>query len=78
MEHVEEFYPKAAARAHGVVDITPTAPEHDPSPGEVLKPDAQVFVLIGDRAKIEEKVKALGLGPVRLLDADGRPKSPVP
>jgi 23S rRNA A2030 N6-methylase RlmJ len=46
--------------------------------GEVLKPDAQVFVLIGDRAKIEEKVKALNLGPVRLLDADGRPKSPTP
>ncbi|HSR16206.1 MAG TPA: pitrilysin family protein [Gemmatimonadales bacterium] len=34
---------------------------------DVLRPDAQVYVLVGDRAKIEDKVKALGIGPVRLL-----------
>ncbi len=46
--------------------------------GDVLRPDRQVFVLIGDRAKIESGVRELNLGPVRFLDADGRPKTPVP
>ena len=46
--------------------------------GDVLRPDRQVFVLIGDRARIESGVRELNLGPIRFLDADGRPKTPVP
>ena len=45
---------------------------------EVLRPDRHVFVLIGDRAKMEAGVRELNLGPIRHLDADGRPKTTVP
>ena len=45
---------------------------------EVLRPDRQVIVVIGDRAKVEAGLRELKLGEVRLLDADGRPTSPVP
>jgi zinc protease len=38
-----------------------------------LQPDRLVWVVVGDRAKIEAGVRALGLGEVRLLDADGQP-----
>jgi zinc protease len=69
----EDYYNTFAERVRAVNEA-----QVKTAVGEVLKPDRQVFVLIGDRAKIEDKVKALGLGPVRLLDADGRPKSPTP
>jgi superfamily I DNA/RNA helicase len=39
----------------------------------VLQPDKMIWVIVGDRAKIEENVDALGLGEIRLLDADGNP-----
>jgi hypothetical protein len=47
MEHVEEFYPKAAAKAHNAVFVADAvdhggANDHDPKTGEVLQPD---FVL---------------------------------
>ncbi len=32
-----------------------------------------VFVIVGDRAKIEEGVRSLNLGTVQILDADGKP-----
>ena len=41
-------------------------------------PDRFVWVVIGDRAKVEAGIKALNLGDVVLLDADGRPKAAVP
>ncbi|WP_181409912.1 M16 family metallopeptidase [Martelella alba] len=31
------------------------------------------WVVVGDRAKIEEDIKALGLGPVHVVDTDGNP-----
>jgi zinc protease len=37
----------------------------------VIKPNAVVWVVVGDRTKIEEPLQALGLGPVTYLDADG-------
>jgi zinc protease len=36
--------------------------------------DNLVWVVVGDRAKIEEGVRQLGLGEVKFLDADGNPK----
>jgi zinc protease len=39
----------------------------------VLQPDHLVWVVVGDRSKIEEKIQALGLGEIRLIDADGNP-----
>ena len=40
--------------------------------------DQMVWVVIGDRAKVESGIRELGLGEIVLLDADGRPKSPTP
>jgi zinc protease len=39
---------------------------------EVLRPDAQIIVIIGDRSKIEAGIRELKLGEVRMLDADGK------
>jgi zinc protease len=39
----------------------------------IVHPDNLIWVIVGDRAKIEAGVKELGLGEIRLLDADGKP-----
>ena len=39
--------------------------------GRLLQPDRMIWVVVGDRARIEESVRALDLGPIRFLDADG-------
>ena len=40
----------------------------------VIRPDNLVWVVVGDRAKIEAGIRQLGLGEVKLLDANGNPK----
>jgi len=40
---------------------------------KVLSPDRMVWVVVGDRAKIEPGIKELNWGPVKYLDADGNP-----
>lgn len=40
---------------------------------DALRPDGIVWVIVGDRAKVEAGLKELGFGEVRLIDADGRP-----
>jgi predicted Zn-dependent peptidase len=39
---------------------------------EVVRPDALTWVVVGDLAKIEKPVRALGLGEVHVLDAAGQ------
>ena len=39
----------------------------------VLQPDRLIWVVVGDRGRIEESIRELDLGPVRFLDADGNP-----
>jgi zinc protease len=39
----------------------------------IVHPDHLIWVVVGDRAKIEAGIKELGLGEIRLLDADGKP-----
>ncbi len=39
----------------------------------VLQPDRLIWVVVGDRERIEESVRELDLGPIRFLDADGNP-----
>ncbi|MHB8500421.1 MAG: M16 family metallopeptidase [Candidatus Acidiferrales bacterium] len=39
----------------------------------IVSPDHLIWVVVGDRAKIEPGIKELGLGEIRLLDADGKP-----
>ena len=39
----------------------------------VLQPGKMIWVVVGDRAKIEDRIRALNLGEIRFLDADGNP-----
>jgi len=39
----------------------------------IVHPDHLIWVVVGDRAKIEAGIKELGLGEIRLLDPDGKP-----
>ncbi|MDB4892372.1 MAG: peptidase domain protein [Gemmatimonadetes bacterium] len=43
-----------------------------------VTPSQLVWVVIGDRAKIEAGIRELGLGEIKILDADGRPKGLTP
>ncbi len=38
-----------------------------------IHPDNLVWIVVGDRARIEAPIRQLGLGEVRFLDADGNP-----
>jgi zinc protease len=40
---------------------------------QVIKPDNLIWVVVGDRAKIEEQIRSLELGPITALDSDGNP-----
>jgi zinc protease len=42
---------------------------------DVIHPDRLVWVVVGDRAKIEPGLRELKLGEIRLADTDGRPVS---
>ena len=42
---------------------------------EVVHPDQLVWVVVGDRAKIESGLRELKLGEIRLIDSDGAPLS---
>jgi hypothetical protein len=45
----------------------------------VIHPDALTWVIVGDLRKIEAPVRALNLGEVHVIDADGAPaKDTVP
>lgn len=39
---------------------------------EVVRPDNLIWIVVGDRAKVEAGVKELNFGPVRTIDTDGR------
>ena len=39
----------------------------------VVRPDSLIWVIVGDRSKIEAGVKELGLGEMKFLSPDGRP-----
>lgn len=42
---------------------------------EVVHPDKLVWVVVGDRSKIEPGLRELNLGEIRLIDSDGKPVS---
>jgi zinc protease len=42
---------------------------------DVVHPDQLVWVVVGDRSKIEPGLRELKLGEIRLIDSDGRPVS---
>ncbi len=60
-----EAYP-AKVRALTLGDISSAAKD-------VIHPDNLVWVVVGDRSKIEAGVRELGYGEVRFIDSDGNP-----
>jgi zinc protease len=55
-------------RAQTVQSLTDAA-------AEVVHPDKLIWVVVGDRAKIEPGLRELNLGEIRLIDTDGKPVS---
>jgi len=55
-------------RAQTVESVTAVA-------GEVVHPNQLVWVVVGDRSKIEPGLRELKLGEIRLIDTDGKPVS---
>ncbi|HTI03808.1 MAG TPA: pitrilysin family protein [Gemmatimonadales bacterium] len=50
-----------------------TIPDATTAAQEAIRPDHLVWVVVGDRAKIEAGIRELNFGEVRFLDADGKP-----
>jgi hypothetical protein len=50
--------------------ITPAEAEH--ALASVVKPEALTWVVVGDLRRIEKPIRALNIGEVQVLDADGR------
>jgi predicted Zn-dependent peptidase len=48
-------------------------PQVQAAADEVVHPDHLTWVIVGDLKKIEAPVRALNLGKVQVLDADGKP-----
>jgi hypothetical protein len=40
---------------------------------EVVVPAERTILIVGDRASVEPKLKAMGVKEVRLVDTDGKP-----
>ena len=64
----DDYYEKYAGRVRAlqISDIEAAAKR-------VIRPDNLVWVVVGDRSKIEAGVRELNLGEVKFLDADGQP-----
>ena len=45
----------------------------DAAAKQVIHPESMVWVVVGDRGKIEQGIKELGIGKIRFIDADGHP-----
>jgi zinc protease len=45
----------------------------DAAAKQVIHPDNLIWVVVGDRAKIEAGIRELGIGEIRHIDADGNP-----
>jgi zinc protease len=62
-----DYYSRYAAQVNAV-----TAEQTAAVARKYLVPDKLVVVAVGDRAKIEEGLRGLKLGPVEIWDADGK------
>jgi zinc protease len=43
----------------------------------VIKPDNIIWIVVGDREKIESRIRELEIGEITLLDADGNELQPT-
>ena len=69
----DDYYTTYGARVRAATDAQVNAAAR-----KFALSDRYVWVVIGDRAKVEAGIKQLNLGDIVLLDADGRPKNPTP
>ena len=69
----DDYYTTYSDRVRGASDAAVNA-----AAKKFVNNDQMVWVVIGDRAKVESGIRELGLGDIVLLDADGRPKTPTP
>ncbi len=63
----DDYYETYAGKVHALKpeDVNEAAKE-------VVRPDNLIWIVVGDRAKVEAGVKELNFGPVRTIDTDGR------
>jgi zinc protease len=64
----DHYYETYAQRVRAL-----TIPDAAGAAQETIRPDHLVWVVVGDRAKIEAGIRELNFGEVRFLDADGKP-----
>jgi zinc protease len=64
----DDYYDKYAGRVRAL-----TIADMQAQAKSVVRPDNLVWVVVGDRAKIEAGVRELNLGELKFLDADGKP-----
>ena len=62
----DDYYSKYASLVEAQ-----TIDEVQKAANKLVKPNQLVWVVVGDRAKIEESIKSLGYGDVKYLDGDG-------
>ena len=64
----DHYYETYAQRVRAL-----TIPDASGAAQEAIRPDHLVWVVVGDRAKIEPGIRELNFGEIRFLDADGKP-----
>ncbi len=64
----DHYYETYAQRVRAL-----TIPDAAGAAQEAIRPDHLVWVVVGDRAKIEPGIRELNFGEIRFLDADGKP-----
>jgi len=64
----DRYFDTYAQRVRGLTVQDATAAAQD-----AIRPDHLVWVVVGDRAKIEAGIRELNFGDIRFLDADGKP-----
>ena len=55
-----------------------TTPDVDAAAKTIVAPSRAVWIVVGDRAKIEQGVRDANIGEVVVIDADGKPVGPKP
>jgi len=53
--------------------VRAVTPEQAAAAAKIVHPESLVWVVVGDRKKVEAGVRALGLAEVTVIDADGKP-----
>jgi zinc protease len=64
----DNYYDTVAGKIHAL-----KTNDLDEAAKQVIHPDKLVWVVVGDRAKIEAGIRELGIGEIRYIDADGNP-----